>query len=528
MGEKREMTGFASRQPTGGTRSARWWALAAIVLSGFAVGLDMTIIITALPTLALRLGASTSELQWFSDAYTLTLGGLLLPAGVLGDRFGRRRLLLSGLAIFGISSAVAALMTSSTGLIVMRAFMGVGAAIILPLSLSILPTLFTGEERLRAVTLAAVGTFLGLPLGPLAAGWLLTHFAWGSIFLINAPVVALALLGVHYLVPESKDPHAPPVDWVGAVLAIGGVTGVVYGIIQEPAYSWTDGRVLGGIVAGLLALAAFTLWDVRARSPLVDLHLFLNPRFVWPTVAFAIAAFALAGTLFILTPYLQIVQGNSAQGTGARLLPLIAALIAGGLGGGRLAARAGTKLAVAAGLLVTGAGLLVVSTAGARTGYGPIAWGLAITGLGMGLSMPTALDAVLGSLAPEQTGAGTALSRTVQQTGASFGVAILGSILNNVYRGSLRQHMPAVAAQIRAASLSNVAAAASAAQHLPPQTARSLLRASFDGYASGMSVVLVVCAVLMAASALLMLLFLPAGAAVGDKGVTSVPSSVAQ
>lgn len=508
--------------------AARWWALAAIVLSGFAVGLDMTIIITALPTLALRLGASTSQLQWFSDAYTLTLGGLLLPAGVLGDRFGRRRLLLLGLAIFGVSSVVAALMTSVTGLIVMRAFMGVGAAIILPLSLSILPTLFAGEERLRAVTLAAVGAFLGLPLGPLAAGWLLMHFAWGSIFLINAPVVALALLGVRLLVPESKDPGIPPVDWTGAALAIIGVTGIVYGIIQEPAYGWTDGRVLGGIIAGLLALAAFTAWDLHGKSPLVDLRLFLNPRFAWPTLAFAIAAFALAGTLFILTPYLQIVEGNTPQGTGIRLLPLIAALIAGGLGGAGLAAHAGTKLAVASGLLVTGAGLLLVSTAGAGSGYSRIAVGLAVTGLGLGLSMPTALDAVLGSLPPEQTGAGTALSRTVQQTGASFGVAILGSILNNVYRGSLQQHMPAVAGQIRAASLSNVAAVASAAQHLPPQAARPLLRAAFDAYASGMSAVLVVGAGLMAAGALLMLLFLPAREPVGDEVPTSVPSTAAR
>ncbi len=522
------MFSLAARQPIAERGSARWWALVAIVLSGFVVGLDLTIIITALPTLALRLGAGTSQLQWFSDAYTLTLGGLLLPAGVLGDRFGRRRLLLVGLALFGISSVVAGQMGSAGGLIVVRALMGAGAAIILPLSLSILPTLFQGQERLRAVTLAAVGTFLGLPLGPLAAGWLLTHFAWGSIFLINAPVVGLALLGVWLLVPESKDPNAPSVDWVGAVLAIVGVTGVVYGIIQEPTFGWGDGRVLGSMATGALALAAFGLWDLRARSPLVDLHLFLNPRFAWPTVAFAIAAFALAGTLFILTPYLQIVQGTNAQGTGVRLLPLIAALIAGGLGGDRLVARAGTRLTVAGGLLLTGAGLLLISTAGARTEYGPIAIGLTITGLGMGLSMPTALDAVLGSLPPEQTGAGTGLSRTIQQTGATLGVAILGSILNNVYRGSLLAHMPALPPPVRAASLSNVAAAAATAPHLPPQSAQPLLRAAFDAYASGMSAVLIVCAVLMAAGAALMLLFLPGRASVtGADGLASTPSSAA-
>jgi MFS family permease len=375
-----------------------------------------------------------------------------------------------------------------------------------------LPTLFSPEERPRAVTLAAVGAFLGLPLGPLAAGWLLTHFAWGSIFLINAPVVALALLGVWLLVPESRDLHAPPLDWIGAILAVAGVTALVYGVIQEPVYGWTDPRVLVSVVGGLLALAAFAGWDLRARHPLVDLRLFLNPRFAWPTMAFGVAAFALAGTLFVLTPYLQIVQGNTPQGTGIRLLPMIAALIVGGLVGDRLAARMGTKLVVAAGLLVTGGGLAVLSTAGAGSVYLPVAVALGVAGLGMGLSMPTALDAVLGSLPEEQTGAGTGLSRTVQQTGASFGVAVLGSILNAVYRSSLQQHIPAVPGDVRAASKSNVAAAMSAAQHLAAPAAPRLVEAAFNAYASGMTVVLIVCATLLAAAAVLTLLFLPARA----------------
>jgi EmrB/QacA subfamily drug resistance transporter len=492
--------------------SARWWALAAITVSGLVVGLDMTILITALPTLATRLGAGTSELQWFSDAYTLTLGGLLLPAGVLGDRLGRRRLLLIGLALFGVSSVVAAQMTSSSSLIAMRALMGVGAAIILPLSLSILPTLFSEAERPRAVALAAVGAFLGLPLGPLAAGWLLTHFAWGSIFLINAPVVAVALVGIWLLVPESSDPQAPPLDWIGAILAIAGVTALVYSIVEEPGRGWGDPVVLGSLVTGTVALAAFAAWDLRVRAPLVDLHLFLNGRFAWSTAAFAVAAFALAGGLFVLTPYLQIVQGNNAQGTGIKLLPLIAAVMIGGLASDRVTARAGTKLVVSAGLLVTAAGLLLLSRAGADTGYGLVAAGLTVTGLGMGLSMPTALDAVLGSLPSEQTGAGTALSRTVQQTGASFGVAILGSILNNAYRASLLRRLPSVPTQVREASLSNVAAAVRVAQHLPGRAGGRLVQAAFVSYAHGMSTVLVVCAGLMLGGALLMLLFLPARA----------------
>lgn len=494
------------------TRAGRWWALAAVVLSGLVIGLDMTILITALPTLAARLGASTSQLQWFSDAYTLTLGGLLLPAGVLGDRFGRRRLLLAGLAIFGICSVVAGQMTSASGLIVVRALMGVGAALILPLSLAILPTLFSEEERPRAVALAAVGAFLGLPLGPVAAGWLLTHFSWGSIFLINAPVVAMAMAGVWLLVPESRDPQAPPLDWPGALLSVAGVSGIVYGIIEEPGSGWTDPAVLGSLIGGAAALIAFALWALRARVPLVDLRLFLNPRFGWSTVAFAVAAFTLAGALFILTPYLQIVEGNDAEGTGVRLLPMIAMLMVGGLAGDRVTRRAGTKLTVAAGLLVTAGGMALLSSAGVRSGYEPLAWGLGIAGLGMGLSMPTALDAVLGSLPEDQTGAGTALSRTVQQIGASLGVAILGSILNTNYRDALLRNLPSLPDAARTAALSNVAAATAVARRLPPPAAARVQGAAFHAYVQGMSTVLVACGILLVAGAVLMLLFLPARA----------------
>src|ERR1700682_5623362 len=241
--------------PTQG-RAGRWWALAALVISGLVIGLDTTILITALPTLSAKLGATTSDLQWISAAYTLTLGGLLLPAGVLGDRYGRKRLLLVGLALFGITSVIASQATTAAALIAMRAVMGIGAAFIVPLSLSILPSLFTAEERPRAISVTAAGAFLGLPLGPLVAGWLLTHFAWGSVFLINAPVVVLALLGVWFLVPEGKDPNPRPFDWVGGILAVIGVTALVYGVIEQPIHGWTDPRVVVGIIAGAVILTA--------------------------------------------------------------------------------------------------------------------------------------------------------------------------------------------------------------------------------------------------------------------------------
>ncbi|HKF16725.1 MAG TPA: MFS transporter [Candidatus Dormibacteraeota bacterium] len=495
----------------------RWWALAALVVAGLVVGLDATVLLTALPTLSSKLGATTSELQWIVDAYTLALGGLLLPAGVLGDRFGRRRVLMLGLLVFGAASVVASQVTSAMGLIIMRALMGAGSAVIAPLILSILPSMFSEEERPRAVGVATAGVFLGFPLGPVVAGWLLTHFAWGSVFLINAPVVVIALLAVGLLVPESKDPSAPRLDWAGAVLVVVGVTSVVYAVIEEPAGGWTDARVLAGLVGGTSVLAIFVARELGTASPLVDLRLFLNRRFTWSTVGFVVIGFAIFGVMFVLTPYLQIVQGNDAQGTGVRALPLIATLILGALVSDRLTARFGTKVMVSAGLLVTSGALLLLSRASADSGYGLVAAALMVMGVGMGIAMPPAVDAILGAVPPSQTGVGMGLQRSLQQVAASLGVAILGSILNSTYRGDLGGHLVGLPAPARDGALGSVAGAAAVARHVPGPLAGPLLQASHDAYASGMAEVMLVSAGVLVAGALLIALFLPARAAHADR-----------
>src|SRR5216684_6453676 len=280
----------------------RWIGLAALTISGLVLGLDITVLVTALPTLSAKLGATTDQLQWMSAAYTLSLAGFMLPAGVLGDRFGRRRLLLIALVAFGISSVAASQVTTANGLIAMRAVMGVSGAVILPLMQGMLPVMFAPDERQRALGFAGAGAFLGLPLGPLVAGFLLTHYDWGSIFLINAPVVVLALLGTWFFVPESKDPNARRLDWVGAFLEVVGVTGIVYGIIEQPIRGWTDLQVAGPIAGGAVLLAAFAMWQLRTKFPLIDLRLFKSARFSWATVAFTIVGFAMTGVLFILSP----------------------------------------------------------------------------------------------------------------------------------------------------------------------------------------------------------------------------------
>lgn len=496
-------------QPAATGLRGRWWALAALVLSGLVIGLDTTVLITALPTLSARLGATTTDLQWISAAYTLALGGLLLVGGVLGDRYGRKRLLLLGLGIFGISSVVASQVTTAAELIGMRAIMGIGASLILPLSLSILPSMFSEEERPRAVGAGAAGAFLGLPLGPLVAGYLLTHYAWGTIFLINAPVVVIALIGVTLFVPEGRDPQPKPLDVVGALLSVAGVTALVYGVIEQPLHGWGDLRVLGAIVGGVVILLAFVAWDLRHPTPFVDMGLFLDRRFTWATVAFVATGFALFGVMFILTPYLQIVQGSDAQATGLKLLPLIGGVIVGAGAGNQLAARLGARVGIPTGMIVSTVGLGALAQAGAETTYGTVAIGLAVVGLGLGIGLPTALDVILGSAPPAQTGTAAALSRMLQQVAASFGVALLGSILTTGYQASLSAHLGGLPSAIRNAAEGSLAGAAAVAAHLPASLGGALRHAADQAYAAGMDQVMLVSAAIMLGGAIAIAIWMP-------------------
>jgi EmrB/QacA subfamily drug resistance transporter len=496
-------------EPVAEPGAGRWWALLAMVVSALVIGLDGTVLITALPTLSSKLGATTSDLQWIAAAYTLALGGLLLPAGVLGDRFGRKRLLLAGLLLFGLASLGASQATSPAALIGMRAVMGIGAALILPLSISILPSLFSDAERPKAVAAAAAGAFLGLPLGPLVAGYLLTHYNWGSVFLINVPVVVIALLGVWFLVPESRDRNARSFDVIGGVLAVIGVSALVYGVIEQPVRGWGDARVMGSMLAGALVLAIFVAWDLRHPEPFVELRNFRSRAFTWATMAFVMTGFALFGVMFILTPYIQIVLGNDAQQTGIRLLPLIAAVMVGAGAGNRIAAKLSARIGVTTGLLICAAGLAIFSRATPTTGYGLAAIALAVIGLGLGIGLPTSLDVVLGVLPRSQTGAGTALSRALQQIAASFGVAILGSMLNSVYQNNLGPQAAALPPAARDIAQGSIAGAVAVAAKLPALAGAPIASAAKAAYTSGMTDVMLVCAGLLVITALLIAIFLP-------------------
>jgi len=488
----------------------RWWALGAIVLCLITLGFDATILNVALPTLGTALPADTGELQWIVDAYVLVFAGLLLPAGAVGDRIGRKRLLVGGLVLFGLASVAATFVTSPAGLIAARAVMGLGAAILTPITLAILPVLFPPAERARAIAIATMGMGLGVPLGPIIGGWLLRHFWWGSVFLVNVPIAAVALVAVLALVPESKDPLPRPADLVGGLLSTVGLVSLVYGVIEAPARGWADPTVLVAAGIGVAVLGLFVLWERRTPYSMIDLGLFGRPRFLWGTAAATLATFALYGLLFVVPQHLQAVLGFDALGTGVRLLPLMMGLFAGAGLTERLIARAGSRVPIVAGLLVVAGGLGLGATTGVGDGYGFAATWLGVVGLGVGIALAPAMDAVLGELPPERSGAGTAVTMTLRQVGGALGVALLGSVLAAAYTSRLDlggQHLAGRPEPVAAAARDSVAGAMQVAGQLGDATLALNAQAA---YVHAMDVVLIVCAGLAIVGAALVAWRMPA------------------
>jgi EmrB/QacA subfamily drug resistance transporter len=519
----------------------RWWALIAVAASVLVVGLDLTVLNLALPVLARDLRASTGDLQWFASAYSLVLAAALLPAGLLGDRFGRKKVLLAGLTLFGASSAACAYAGSSGALIAARAFLGLGAAAILPLSLSILPVFFTESERPRAIAVILGATFLGYPVGPLLGGWLLDNFWWGSVFLINVPVVVLALIAVAMLMPESRASQRPSLDLPGVLLSSAGLTGLTYGFIKAGQNGWGSPAALATIAAGAVLLAVLVAWERQvgrrgASQPLVELALFRSAGFTWGCILTTLVSFALFGILFAMPQYFQDVRGLNALGSGMRLLPMIGGLVAGMLAATRLQntrqARDGTPggpPAVGAKPLVT-SGFVVMAAAlaagaftriGSATGY-TATW-FALTGLGLGLALPTAMNAALGALSPERSGTGSALISAMRQVGATIGVAILGTVLSSAYRSHVDVSglPPPAASAVRNGIAGGIAVARQTASTALLDTVRT-------AFVHALDVMLGVCGGIALASALLALAFLPrpTPAAAPASGDTRFPAQI--
>src|SRR5215469_4448978 len=419
-------------------RARRWWMLGVTSLSVVVVALDLTILNIALPAISAALHAGTADLQWIVDAYSLTFAAVMLPAGLAGDRFGRKRLLLAGLAVFLAASVWCALSVSAGELIAARAVLGLGAGIVFPVSLAVVSEAFSDAERPKAVGIFIAVVAAGLPLGPVLGGMLLQHFSWHSVFWINVPAVCVTLAAGAVLVRESRNPAAPPLDVPGVLLSAGAVTCLVWGVINGPEHGWTAPSAWALLAGSAVLFAAFCGRERRAAHPLIDRQLFRDRRFTWGTAATVAVSVALFGLMFVIPQYLQSVAGNDPISAGLRLLPMMGGLLAAGGAASPAARAAGTRLTVAAGLALLTAGLAVLSQVHLATGYAVVATGLALCGLGTGTSIAAAMDAVMTAAGGDEAGAGASLNSTLRQVGGAIAVAVLGSVLSASYTRALR------------------------------------------------------------------------------------------
>jgi EmrB/QacA subfamily drug resistance transporter len=504
----------------------RWAILVVLCLALLIVGIDGTIVNVALPSFVRELGASPSQLQWISDAYTLVFASFLLTAGSLGDRFGRRGALLLGLVVFGIGSLGGALVGTAGALIVTRAIQGFGSAFIMPSTLSILTNVFPDDERGRAIGIWAGVSGLGVAIGPLVGGYLLSHFWWGAVFLVNLPVIAVAIVAVIAIVPDSKDPNPRPIDGLGTVLSIGALTGLLFGIIEGPSQGWTATPVLIGFIGGGAMLLAFILWELHTPEPMLDVTFFKNPRFSAASIAVTLVFFAMFGTIFFLSQYIQFVLGFSPLQAGAALIPVAVALMVSAPLSSFLVRIAGTKVIVTVGLLTVASSLALLSAATTTSGYPLVAVVLVLLGVGMGLAMAPATDSIMGSLPREKAGVGSAVNDTTREVGGALGVAILGSLLAASYSSAVAastvvKSLAASGAEgVKAASavmnsigganqVSEVLGGLEHTGKVPAGTTQAVVDASNAAFVHAMDHTVIVGAVIAGLGALVAFLFLP-------------------
>ena len=487
----------------------RWWALGAIVLAVLAVTLDVTVLTVALPSLAVDLRASESELQWFVTAYTLALVAGMLPAGLLGDRYGRRALMVGALALFAAGSAGCAFAPNPEVFIAARVALGLAGAAIIVMALSIITVLFSEEERPRAIGIWGAANFIGLPLGPILGGWILTNAWWGWIFLLNVPVALLALVVVRALVPESRSAERPGIDLVGVALSSVGLVALMYGVVEAGDKGWGSPEALVPMAIGLVVLVAFVGWERRLTAmpngqPLIDLSLFRARSFTWGVILTAFGVFGLFGALFALPQYFEAILGVDPQGSGLRLLPVVAGLIVGAVPADRVATRLGAKLTAAVGFAIAAAGLMIGSMTTTASGDAFLAAWTFIIGAGGGLAFATAASSAIVEVPAERSGVGAALLQTVIKLGPAFGAAILGSVLAATYVSHL--DISGLSADAAAAAQGSVFGGLAVAEQLGSQALLTSVRESFVAALAGaMGIAAVVDLVAM----VLALVFLP-------------------
>ena len=481
------------------------------------ISLDNTIVNVALPTLQEVLGATTAELQWVVDAYSVIFAGTLLLAGSLGDRFGRRRALVIGLVIFGAGSLVAGFATSADILIACRAVMGIGGAFIMPSTLSILVQVFTEpRERAQAIGIWAAVAGAAVAIGPILGGLLLEVTSWHEIFWVNPPLVVLALLATLALVPESRDPSKPRLDPLGAVLSTIGIIAFVVTVIEVPDQGFSA-VTIGSTITAIVFITAFVWWERKAPRPLLPMSLFTNRLFTVAIITVALVYGALMGVMFFLPQFLQLVQGNSPLQSGVAMLPAAGGLFLASLFSPRWAERFGTRRIVVSGLLLVVVGLALAAYLTADSAYIHVGASLGLMGLGLGMVLPQATNAVLASVPRERAGMGSAVNDGVGELGGSLGVAILGSLLSLGYRNEIQQQITAagdaiasIPANVVDAVRESLAAGSLAVAQLPADMAMPIRQVAGNAFVSGMTTALMVAAAIVAVGAFLAWRMFPA------------------
>ena len=502
----------------------RWFTLGVLSSALLLIALDVTVLNVAIPTLQQDLNASAASLQWILNAYILVFAGLLLTAGSLGDRFGRRRALQAGLVVFGVASVAAGFAETSVQLIAARAGQGIGGALIMPSTLSIIVDVFPRAERPKAIGIWAGVAALGIPMGMIAGGWLIESFSWGAIFLINAPIVVAAVIATQALVPESRDPAARKIDFVGAAISMATLAALIYTLIEAPGRGWADPLTLWGFVAAAAGAAAFVTYEGKVREPMLDIRFFRNPRLSAGVIAVGVAFMGMLGMMFILTQYLQFTRGYTPLETGIRFTPMAVGFMLGAPSSAILVTKLGAKKLMSSGLFIVAGVMLGISFFTVTTPYAVVGLSLLALGVGMAYAMAPATDAVMAALPEEQAGVGSALNDTARQIGGALGVGVFGSIFNSVYGSSIAGAVAGLPSEAALAAENSIGAALQVAANVGGVAGDSLRLAATDAFVDGLGIVFITTAVTSLLGGLFVLRFMPAQDVVASDLVDRTPA----
>ncbi len=503
------MTEPSTKTTTGHPR--RWIILGILNLSLIMIVAGVSSLNLSLPSIQRALGATGVQLVWINAAYALVFAALLLPAGALGDRFGRRGALQLGLVIFLAGAVLATRSSSAEQIILWRCVMGVGAAFTMPATLSILTAVFPPEERSRAIAIWAGFAGAGGAIGLLAAGLLLEYFWWGSVFFVNIPIALVALTMVTLLVPTSRDTRQRPLDPVGGLLTAGGLAGLVYGLIQGPEFGWSNPFVIGGFVAAVVLLTAWVLNARRQTDPMLDPALFTIPRFGLASLTITASFAVMFGMFFGLAQYLQFVMGHSPLNTSLRVIPFAVGMVAIAPRGPRLVERFGAGKVMGSGLLLAASGCIVMSLLSASSPYLHVLAGIIMLSSGMAMTFPTATTAIVGSLPLDKAGVASAVNDTTREVGAAVGIALLGTLLSAGYRrdlGDTLDSLPLPAEALKA-SRDSVGAALHVARSAPGSAGEAIAMAARSAFASGYSLTMIAGAAIMATVSVILIARFP-------------------